>query len=118
MYVKCPYCEYEIRRLPFRMIEVEEERFSEEQVRRMREQISLLQKELSEGDGMESSLRVVKKNQIERLENDLQNNLRTYHERVYHCPSCEKLLSVVPSHSIDTIIASVNNLTYDIRNLS
>ena len=116
-YVKCPYCEFKITRLSFRMIEASEERYSAEEIEAMKEKLAQLREELENGPEMDSPHRVLYRNKIERIESDMTNTVRTYRERVYFCSNCEKVLTIVPSNEINTIIEAVNDVTFDIRKI-
>lgn len=116
-FVKCPYCDFEITRLSFRMIEVSEERYSAEEIGRMKEKLAQLRGELREGTEMDTPHKVLYRNKIERIEADLEKPVRAYRERVYCCPSCDRVLTIVPSNEISAIIEAVHDVAFDIRKI-
>lgn len=115
--VKCPHCDAKISKLSFRMIPVEEDRFTEERMDAMKREIARLKDELENGEDLDSKRKVLYKNQIEHIEMQLQNNIVVYRERVYYCPSCEKILAVIPANDINGILELVSSTAFDIRKL-
>lgn len=116
-YAICPYCDAHISRLAFRMIETEEERFSEKKIMEMQLEIEHLSDQLETNHELELSKKMIYKNRIERLEMELQKPTRKFLERVYICPECERVLAIQPENAIKEIIELVSSTAFDIRNL-
>lgn len=116
-YVKCPYCEEKISSLTFTMIDVEEERFSDERLEAMKTEIQRLREELANNPKLDSTKKVLYKNRIEHFEMELGNEVVRYKERVYYCPSCKKILTVIPTNDIMSILELVSSAAFDVRKL-
>jgi leucyl-tRNA synthetase len=116
-HAKCPHCEARIQHLTFKMVETHEERFTEAQTQEMKHEIARMQNELENDRNLDSTKKVLYKNRIEHFESELQNSVACYKERVYYCPSCEKVLSVIPSNDIMALMELVSAAAFDIRKL-
>ena len=116
-YVKCPHCEARISHLTFKMIETHEERFTKEQAEDMKREVARLQEELADNRGLDLTKKALYKNRVEHFEAELQNPIASYKERVYYCPSCEKILSIIPTNDIMAIMELVSSAAFDIRKL-
>lgn len=116
--VNCPYCGAEITHLFFKMIETKEDRFTEKKIDEMHLEIEELHSELEHGHGLSSAQKILHKNRIEYLEMQLKNPISIYKERVYCCPECNKILTIVPANDIKQLMDLMTSAAYDIRNLS
>ena len=115
--VKCPHCEARIAHLSFKMVETHEERFTRTQIEDMKREIARMQDEMESNRNLDSTKKVLYKNRIEHFETELQNPIASYKERVYYCPSCEKILSIIPTNDIMAIMELVSAAAFDIRKL-
>ncbi len=116
-HVKCPHCEARISHLSFKMIETQEERFTKKQIEDMEREITRMQNQLESSRNLDSTKKVLYKNRIEHFETELQNPVASYKERVYYCPSCEKILTIIPTNDIMAIMELVSAAAFDIRKL-
>lgn len=116
-YVICPYCEARISHLVFRMIETQEDRFSDSKMMEMQLEIEHLHDELEGNKGLDTAKKLLYKNRIEHIERQLAHPVIKYRERVYHCPECEKLLTIVPANDINNLMELLSSAAFDIRNL-
>ncbi len=116
-HVKCPHCEARIAHLSFRMIETHEERFTGMQIEEMKREIARMQDELEHNLNLDSTKKVLYKNRIEHFEMELQHPIASYKERVYYCPSCEKILTIIPTNDIMAIMELVSAAAFDIGKL-
>lgn len=117
-YVKCPHCGAVITQLSFRMIQTQEERYSEKKMLEMQLEIEQIEDELKANKRLSTAKRMILNNRIEHLQLQMKNPIITYKERVYVCPECEKILAIMPSNDMALMMEMLTSATFDIRNLS
>lgn len=116
-YVVCPYCGAQITQLTFEMIDTREVKFSESKIMEIELEIESLRDEL-ESSELDMAQKLICKNEIEHLELQLKDPVSVYKERVYHCPECRKILSIVPAQDLKQVIDLLTSAPFDDRDLS
>lgn len=117
-YVVCPYCGAHITLLAFRMVEAQEEKFSEKKILEMNLEIERIRDELDTNRRLDSAQKIIYRNKIEHIELQLKDPIIRYKERVYICPECEKVLSIMPENMFKQAIELLTSSTFDIRDLT
>lgn len=117
-HVKCPHCGALITQLSFRMIQTQEERYSEKKMLEMQLEIEQIQDELKANRRLTTAKRMIYQNRIEHLELQMKNPIITYKERVYICPECEKILGIMPTNDLALMMEMLTSAAFDIRNLA